>query len=160
VACPQFIAIQAIGFYSDPPRFSGNVFFSEATNDPYTHQLDNPVPNPLRYVLVELLAASANPGTPSDLDHVPGHTLMLENDLVKIYRVSLHPKQSTGVRSRTLSWIRISGSQGTVSVQELGKDPQIIETKSGDYRWHEGPTAQSLKNIGSTNYEALEIELK
>jgi hypothetical protein len=45
-------------------------------------------------------------------------------------------------------------------IQEPGKTPEILETKPGDYRWYEGPTTDSIENVGSTKYEAAEIELK
>jgi len=138
----------------------GAVYFNKAMNAPYTHRLANVGTTPLRIMAVDVLASSASRGVPAALDTVPGHKLVLENDIVKVYRVSVDPKQSTGVRSRTLPWLRISVSQSTISVQELGKNPETLETKPGDYRWHEGATTQSLENIGSTSYEAIEIELK
>jgi hypothetical protein len=98
---------------------------------------------------VEVKASSTSRGVPAALDTVPGHKFVLENDLMKVCRVSIDPKQSTGVRSRTLPWLRISVSQSTISVQEQGKPSETLETKPGDYRWHEGVTAQSLENIGS-----------
>jgi hypothetical protein len=151
-------------FQGKPPIQSafitGQVFFNKATNAPYTHRLGNVGTTPIRVVGAEVLASSASRGVPAALDTVPGHKLVLENDLVKVYRVSVDPKQSTGVRSRTLPWLRISVLQSTISVQELGKNPETLETKPGDYRWYEGATTQSLENIGSTSYEAIEIELK
>jgi len=152
-------------FLGKPPiqiaPITGAVSFSKATNAPYTHRLGNVGTTPLRFVVPEVLAPpSASRGVPAALDTVPGHKWVLENDLVKVYRVFIDPKQSTGVRSRTLPWLRISLSQSTISVQELGKNPETLETKPGDYRWHEGATTQSLENIGSTSYEGIEIELK
>jgi len=107
-----------------------------------------------------LLAPSASQGVPAALDTVPGHKLVLENHVMKVYRVSVDPKQSTGIRSRTLPWLRISVSQSTISIQEPGKNIQTLETKPGDYCWYEGPTTDSIENVGLTKYEAIEIELK
>jgi hypothetical protein len=107
-----------------------------------------------------VLSSSSSPGVPTALNTVPGHLLVLENNRVTVYRVSIDPNQSTGIRSRTLPWLRVSITQATISVQGLSKNPETIETKPGDYRWHEGPTTDSIKNIGSTKYEAIEIEGK
>ena len=139
---------------------TGNVGFSKATNAPYTHRLENVGTTPLRIVGLEVLSSSSSPGVPAVLNTVPGHQLVLENDRVTIYRVSIDPKQSTGIRSRTLPWLRVSITQSTISVQGPGKSPETIETKAGDYRWHEGATTDSIENIGSTKYEAIEIEWK
>jgi hypothetical protein len=143
---------------SDVP--TGWVGFRKANNAPYTHRLTNIGPTPLRFVVPEILSSSGFWGVPAALDTVPGHKYVLENDLVKVYRVSIDPKQSTGVHSHTLPWLRISITQSRISVQTPGKSPEILETKPGDYRWYEGRTKDSIENVGSTKYEAVEIQLK
>ncbi len=108
----------------------------------------------------EVLASASPPGVPAVLDAAPGHSFTLENDRVKVYRVSVDPKQSTGLRSRTSPWMRISVTPATISVKEQGKSAETLETKTGDFRWHEGATNQSIENVGSTKYVAYEIEWK
>ena len=139
---------------------TGNANFNRATNDPYTHRVGNIGATPLRFVVAEIKTPSESPDVPATLDTVPGHQLMVENDRVKVYRVSIDPKQSTGIRTRTLPWLRISVLQSTIAVQETGKNSETMETRPGDYRWHEGATSQSLENIGATTYQAIEIEWK
>lgn len=141
----------------DTTPVGGNAGFSKAT---YTHRVGNVGATPLRFVGAEIKAPSEVSGIPANLDALPGHKLVLENDRVKVYRISIDPKQATGIRLRTLPWLRISVSQSTISVQGPGQSPETLETKPGDYLWHEGATAQSLENVGSTKYEAVEIEWK
>ena len=138
------------------PMLTGSVEF----NTPFTHRIENVGTTPIRMIGAEVLSSSSSPGVPAVLKTVPGHQLVLENDRVTVYRVSIDPDQSTGIRSRTLPWLRVSITQTTISVQGPGKSPETIETKPGDYRWHDGPTTDSIKNIGSTKYEAIEIEWK
>jgi len=139
---------------------TGNISFARGTNAPYTHRIENIGTTPLRFVVAELHSSSASPGTPAALDAVPGHKLALENDRVKVYRVSIDPKQATGIRSRTAPWLRISISQSMISIHEPGKTPKTVQTRPGDYRWHEAGTTDSIENVGSTPYEATEIEWK
>ncbi len=139
---------------------TGSADFNKATSAPFTHRLQNVGTTPIRMVASEALSSSSSPGIPAVLNTVPGHQLVLENDRVTVYRVSIDPDQSTGIRSHTLPWLRVSITQSTIYVQGPGKSPETIETKPGDYRWHEGPTTDSIKNIGSTKYEAIEIEWK
>ncbi len=139
---------------------TGDVSLAKAYERPYAHQIRNTGVTPLRFIGAEVLASSASPGTPSALDALPGHKLVLENDRVKVYRISIDPKQATGIRLRTLPWLRISISQSMISIHESGKTPETVETKSGDYRWHEGGTTDSIENVGLTTYEAAEIEWK
>jgi hypothetical protein len=138
----------------------GNIGFAKATNAPYTHRLTNTGSTPLRFVVPEILASAPSPGTPAALDAIPGHKLVLENDRVKVYRVSIEPKETTGIRSRTLPWLRISISQTMLLTHEPGKPSKTLQTRPGDFRWYEGGTTDSLENIGSTKYEAAEIEWK
>lgn len=139
---------------------TGLAMFARGTNSPYTHRIKNVGTTPLRFIAVEVLTSASPPGVPAVLDAVPGHKLVIENDRVKVYQVSVDPKQSTGVRSRTSQWMRISVSPATISVQEQGKSAETLETKTGDFRWHEGATNQSIENVGSTTYVAYEIEWK
>jgi hypothetical protein len=136
---------------------TGNTGFSKAT---YTHRVGNVGTTPLRFVGAEVKAPAEAPGVPAILDALPGHKLVLENDRVKVYRVSIDPKQATGIRSRTLPWLRISVSRSTISVQGSGQNRETLDTNPGDYRWHEGGTTQLLENVGSAKYEAVEIEWK
>jgi hypothetical protein len=139
---------------------TGVISFAKGTNAPFTHRVTNIGTTPLRFLAPEILASAPSPGTPAVLDAVPGHKLVLENDRVKVYRVSIDAKQATGIRSRTLPWLRISITQGMISIHEPGKPPKTLQTRPGDYRWHEGGTTDSIENIGSTTYEAAEIEWK
>jgi len=139
---------------------TGVTVFAKCTNAPSTHRVENIGTTPLRFVVAEVHASSATPGNPAALDAVPGHKLVVENDRVKVYRVSIGPKQATGIRSRTLPWLRISLSQCTISIREAGKAPEIIETKPGDYRWYDNGASDALENVGSTTYVAIEIEWK
>jgi GAF domain-containing protein/quercetin dioxygenase-like cupin family protein len=148
---------------STPQPFTlptGFTTFARGTNAPYTHRVKNVGTTPLRFITVEVLASAPLPGVPAVLDAVPGHSMIIDNDRVKVYRVSVDPKQSTGTRSRTSPWMRISVSPATISIQEQGKSAETLETKTGDFRWHEGATNQSIENIGSTTYTAYEIEWK
>jgi hypothetical protein len=47
-----------------------------------------------------------------------------------------------------------------ISIRQPGKAPETLETKPGDYRWHEDGTTDSVEKVGSTTYEATEIEWK
>ena len=138
------------------PMNTGNV----AYNTPVTHRTENVGTTPIRMIACEVLSSSSSPGVPAVLKDVPGHQWVFENDRVTVYRVSIDPDQSTGIRSRMLPWLRVSITQTTISAQGPGKTPETIETKPGDYRWYGNPTTDSIKNIGSTKYEAIEIEWK
>jgi len=47
-----------------------------------------------------------------------------------------------------------------ILVESPGKNPETIEYKRGDFRWRAAPVTHSLKNIGSTTFEAVGIDCK
>ncbi len=142
---------------------TGDAVFNRAAGAPYTHQLRNVGPTPLRFVVAELLATAGSGGAPANLDNVAGHMMVLENDRVKVYRVSVEPGESTGIRVRTSPWLRVSTTQTAISIRTAGMSPgtnETHETEAGDFRWYEGPTSDAIENVGSTTYQAIEIEWK
>lgn len=143
-----------------PVEFSaaaGAVSFSKA---PYTHRIGNAGSSPLHFVSVEVKAETPNGGIASNLDHFPGYKLLLENERVKVYRVSLEPAQSTGMRPRTLPWISVAVSKNVASIEQTGRSLARLESEPGDHQWHGGVTAEAIENIGLSKYESIEIELK
>ncbi len=76
---------------------NGAVGFNKS---PYTHRVENVGASQLYFVGVELKRVLQRVGNVSDFASYPGHQLVLENERVKVYRISLEPSQSTGMCSR------------------------------------------------------------
>ncbi|GAC1422406.1 MAG: hypothetical protein NVSMB6_23940 [Burkholderiaceae bacterium] len=136
---------------------AGAVSFSKA---PYTHRIKNAGLSPLHFVAVEVKATASDGGIVSNFDALPGHKVMLENERVKVYRVSLDPGQATGTRARNKPWVSIALVQTIAAIQNGGPTQPPIDLNPGDLQWHESMTAGSIQNVGTAKYEAIEIELK
>jgi quercetin dioxygenase-like cupin family protein len=86
--------------------------------------------------------------------------VVLENERVRILRLVLAPGESIDERTHTLRGVRIAVSEGKILIEAPGKKVRTVKLEPGDSQWHEEGTKYSLRNIGSTPFEAVDIELK
>lgn len=135
----------------------GEVRFTKAT---ITHRVTNAGPAPFRNITVEVLKSPPAPGNSLTVETIPGHTSVLENDRVRVERLILEPGQSVAMHTHFFSGLGVIVSGGKIVQQSPGARPQTIEFKSGDFRWHTGPVIHSIKNVGRTRFEAVDIEWK
>lgn len=141
------------------PVKRGAVSFSHYPS-PFTHRVSNIGSTPFRNILVEVLPSTGMSSNASSLTNVAGHTLVLENDRVRVFRLVLAPGQSTELHTHARRSLGVAVSEGRVAVEVPGKKIRTVKFKPGDTQWHEGGTKHSFKNIGSITFEAVDIELK
>ena len=127
---------------------------------PLTHKVSNVGSTPFRNVFVEVLASAAMSSDASSPADVAGHTLVLENERVRVFRLALAPGQSTEFHTHALRGLGVAVSEGEIAVEVPGKKIRTVKFKPGDTQWHESGTKHSLRNIGSAPFEAVDIELK
>ncbi|MEW6209501.1 MAG: hypothetical protein AB1631_14125 [Acidobacteriota bacterium] len=133
---------------------NGEVRFTKAT---ITHRVKNVGNADFRNITIEILGSAT--GSSAKLPAIAGHTLVLENDRVRVERVILEPGQSTGVHTHPLSGLGVSVSGGKIEIDLQGQK-QMSELKPGEFRWRDGAVTHSLKNVGKTRFEAVDIEWK
>ena len=127
---------------------------------PLTHRVSNIGITPFRNIFVEVLpSAGMAPGAPPQA-LVAGHTLVLENERVRVSRLVLAPGQATELHTHALRTLRVAVSEGKIAVEVPGKKVRTVKFKPGDTQWHEGGTKHTLRNVGSAPFEAVDIELK
>src|SRR2546423_1368639 len=136
---------------------SGEVRFTKA---PLTHRVTNVGSTPFRNITVEILSSPRSTSTAASLENLPGHTLVLDNERVRVHRLVLEPGQSTGVHTHELSGLGVAVSTGEIEIESPGQQRQTVKLQPGDFRWHTGATTHSIKNVGSTRFEAVNIEWK
>lgn len=127
---------------------------------PLIHRVFNIGDTPFHNIFVEILPfAEASSGS-SSLTDVAGYTLVLENERIRVFRLVLAPGQTTELHTHALRVLSVAVSQGKVAVEVMGKKRKKAKFKPGDTQWYESGTKHSLKNIGSTTFEAVDIELR
>src|SRR5258708_37054354 len=116
----------------------GEVRYSKA---PVTHKIGNPSPNPFRNITVEILKAPAglSDGSPG-LEKVPGYVKVLENDRVRVWRLSLDPGQSTPLHTEAFAGLTVAVSGGQLQVISPVQKATKAEFKRGDFQWRPGET--------------------
>lgn len=136
----------------------GEVRFSQAT---YIHRAINVGTTPFHNLTIELLKSPGFLKDVSNLPKVSGREPVLENDRVRVFRVSLAPDESTPVHTHPLPGLSIAITAGELEIITEGNNkPDRLTLPATDVRWRAGAVTHSVKNIGKTNYEGVDIELK
>jgi quercetin dioxygenase-like cupin family protein len=135
----------------------GEVRYTKAT---ITHRITNLAKEMFRNITIEVLKSPGSQTGPTEQGQTAGHTLVLENDRVRVERLVLEPGQSTGPHEHLLSGLGVAVSGAKVMVETPGQKPQTVEFKPGEFRWHDGKIAHGMKNVGKTRFEAVDIEWK
>jgi N-acyl-D-amino-acid deacylase len=136
----------------------GDVRFGKAT---YVHRAMNVGTTAFHNLTIEILKPPLGPQSLSTQTGQTSRTPVLENERVRVYRLSLAPGESTEVHTHLLAGLAISISPGQIEVATKGTDkPQQMKLEIGDVRWRDGAVTHSIKNIGKIRFEAIDIELK
>ncbi len=125
---------------------------------PLVHRVSNIGQTPFRNIFVELLSPPG-PVPTSPLSEGSRHRLELENDLVRVYRLTLAPGDSTDDHLHDAPVVTIAVTAGTVSLEKLSGESRL-ELKEGEARWEVRGVSQRMRNVGIAPFEAVEIELK
>jgi quercetin dioxygenase-like cupin family protein len=134
----------------------GEVRFAKAT---YTHRAMNVGTTPFHNLTIELLKS---PGPKEQSPKYPiTRTPVLENDRVRVFRVTLEPGQSTSMHTHVFAGLSIALTSGEIEITTEGKkQADKLSLPPGDVRWRAGAVTHSIKNVGKTRFEAVDVELK
>jgi quercetin dioxygenase-like cupin family protein len=138
----------------------GDVGFRKAT---YVHRAMNVGTTPFHNFTIELLKspqiAQALASVTAPITAAP----VFENDRVRVYRTTLDPGQSTSTHTHVYAGLGVTlrGSEVEVLTKsKSGDKTERVRLSEGDVRWRAGVVTHSLKNVGTTRFEAVDIELK
>ena len=136
----------------------GDVNFGKAT---YIHRAINIGSTPFHNLTIELLKSPPLSGILANTKEDIARPPILENERVRVYKLSLAPGEAITTHTHFLPGLGISITPGTIQVTTKGKDkPERVKVPAGDVRWRSGPVTHSIKNVGKRRFEAVDIELK
>jgi quercetin dioxygenase-like cupin family protein len=136
----------------------GDVNFGKAT---YIHRAMNVGTTPFHNLTIEILKSPPLSGILANTKEEIARSPIIENERVRVYKLSLAPGESTTTHTHFLPGLGISITPGTIRVTTKGKDkPERVRVPAGEVRWRSGPVIHSIKNVGKTRFEAVDIELK
>jgi hypothetical protein len=135
------VAVMIDSGRTDPESLArvGRVTFQKAS---YSHVAGNTAPGEAHFLDIEILTSGAKANETREL---AAHTLELENDKVRAYRVTLAPGQSMVGHSHGHGWL-------TVMVKGT--------STPGSFQWHDALSTDAMKNSGTVPLEMVEIEPK
>jgi quercetin dioxygenase-like cupin family protein len=134
----------------------GEVRFAKAT---YVHRAMNVGTTPFHNLTIELLKSPAFLADLSNLPKEAGREPVLENDRVRVYRLSLAPGESIAMHTHPLPGLVVTITAGEIEVTADGKAVRH-PVKSNDVSWRASAVTHSIRNVGRTRFEAVDIELK
>jgi quercetin dioxygenase-like cupin family protein len=139
----------------------GDVRFGKAT---YVHRAMNVGTTPFHNFTIELLKAPIGSSAETKLKEPITRAPAFENERVRAYRLTLEPGQSTSMHTHLLAGLAVAITAGEIEVTSEGKTkpakPDRLTLPLGDVRWRSGAVTHSIKNVGKTRFEAVDIELK
>ncbi len=156
IGASKFRSEKADGTTTGMTLENGEARFTRA---PLVHRAFNLADTPFRNITVEILKPAGSPPE-APLPSMPGHSTILDNDRVRIDRQILEPGQSTGLHTHTLMSLGICVSPARVEYSGPGQKTETADLEAGLFNWHTGTRTHSLKNVGKTTFEAIEIEWK
>jgi hypothetical protein len=149
------VRVETIG--ADPAESQpklGDVGFRKA---PYTHRTMSIGDTPFHNMAVEILALPKNLEAAVE----EGRTPLIENEQVRIYRISLAAGESTGIQTDLLPGLLVAITSGNVEILQTGQSQShSAHFNAADVQWHEKQISRSIQNAGKERFEAVDIELK
>lgn len=135
----------------------GGAWFAKAS---YTHRISNVGTTTLRFIDAELVSipSFASP-LPEPIKDVPGLSLEIDNERVRVYRIRLDPGQSTGPHRHFLPGLEVVVAPSRLRVAGAGKQEDSDESP-GQFLWRSGPFRHSIENVGDSRFVAFFIEWK
>ncbi|MGH9831327.1 MAG: hypothetical protein ACREDR_49620, partial [Blastocatellia bacterium] len=128
------------------------------TKGPITHRVINPGETPFRNITIEILK---NPHSSDTTESsAPGISAVTENDRIRIERLVLEPGESTGMHKYPLPGLTVMVTGGRLAIQNEGEAVKTSKSRPGDFKWNGAWRSCSIKNIGTSRFEAVEVEWK
>ncbi len=94
------------------------------------------------------------------IDHEPMHRLVLENDYVRVFDVTVPPGQETKYHRHDRDYIFVTLGDTDVESTRIGETPVTLKLKDGEVRFTKGGFAHKARDLADTPFHNITIELK
>ena len=125
-----------------------------------THRVINSGKSDFRNIFIEILPvgnATVSTALPILSD---GHVIVIDNTRVRVNRLTLKPGESSKLHKHTMRGLGIVLYDSKIEIVSADGTPRTLEPKAGDFVWQDAGTTHIIRNIGSTVFEAIDLELK
>jgi hypothetical protein len=136
----------------------GTVSFTPYGAEPLVHTVTVQGEQPFHNIVVELLKPSPwglSPGQrPAD------YALVLDNGRVRAWRLVLEPGQAAGSITQSAPGVRVVVEGGELVESVPGAADRVMAPRAAEAYWQDAGTTRTVRNVGTTRIELVELELK
>lgn len=137
----------------------GTVSFGARTS-PETHRVINSGKSDFRNIFIEILASKNAVAAGPFPILSDGHVILIDNVRVRANRLVLKPGESSTLHTHQMRGLGIVLYDSKIEISGPDGTKRTLEPKAGDHVWQNAGTAHTIKNVGSSVFEAMDIELK
>ncbi|HVF31172.1 MAG TPA: hypothetical protein VNA22_09380 [Pyrinomonadaceae bacterium] len=131
-----------------------------ARPSPQTHRVVNSGKTDFRNIFIEILSGRNSETAKPFPILSDGHVILIDNDRVRVNRLVLKPGESSKMHTHQMRGLGIVLYDSKIEIGVPGQAKRTLEPKAGDFTWQDPGTTHTIKNIGTTAFEAIDIELK
>ena len=130
--------------------------FSALTLDgtEYTHRVHNVGTQPFDVIDVEILERPATPSTATASE------VAAENPSARIYNWPLPPGKTSAMHAHARPYLILATTDLTLKMTAPDGQSSTHEVKRGEFHWVDAKVTHTLANVGKTDAQIVEIELK
>jgi quercetin dioxygenase-like cupin family protein len=137
----------------------GDVTYTELKGGPMTHTVTNTGQAPFRNIILEkLLPKKKSSGDLPPLS--PTHEVLLNNSRVRVNKLTLQPGESSMLHTHSMPTLAVILQDGQVELATISGGGKTIAAKAGDAVWQNSGTTHIIRNVGTTPFEVVDIEIK
>jgi hypothetical protein len=140
------------------PRGRGSVNFTGYAAAPLVHNVAVTGDAPFHNIVVQLLDSDRLRfaiGT-----RAGGYEQVLDNDRVRAWRLTLEPGATAPSITQAAPGIRVVIDGGELLESDPARGERHMSPRSGEFFWQEPGRTRTVRNVGTTRIELVEIELK
>jgi hypothetical protein len=152
---------QVLGEQPTPPRRNkrGSVTFTAYSKKTLTHRVNNVGPTAFHNIVIALINPQPKGLAPAARE-VAGYTQIFDNERARAWRLVLEPGQSAGTITQAAPALRVVLDGGELSESLAGEGDRGMLLRLGDFYWQEPGATRTVRNIGTSRVELVEIEFK
>jgi hypothetical protein len=152
---------QVLGEAPTPPRRTprGNVGYTAYSKKAMTHRVNNVGPTAFHNIVIALADAPPGRFAPAAREG-GGYTQLFDNERVRAWRLVLEPGQTAATITQKAPGLRVIIDGGEIAESLPGEGDRGMALRLGDFYWQQPGAARTVRNIGSTRIELIELELK
>lgn len=137
-----------------PARAVGETYFYNYTKQPKVHKVDNIGSATYRVTDTEIHQGCGGYAPVTD---GAGQSLIVENDRVRVTRVSVAPGQKMALHAPCGMLVAVSG--GTLKFHAPGGEEQVAFAPAG-FKWRDSAAPLEFTNVGAEVFNGVDIVIK